>query len=101
MNKLIKAIKELFNDKWTDFELGSSQADLVESYVIKTIKETLKPEEELKEYHRKALDVAFQLMDDEQVGRWDYFMELPDNEFADWDIVKWEENHDKKIDETN
>ena len=50
-------------------------------------------------YHRKALDVAFQLMDDEQVGRWNYFMELPDNEFADWDIVTWEENYEDKMGE--
>tara|TARA_Y100000004_G_scaffold34341_1_gene36687 strand:- start:614 stop:919 length:306 start_codon:yes stop_codon:yes gene_type:complete len=96
---LIKAIRNMFENKWEYLELGSSQTDLVESYVIQTIRETLTPEEELKEYHRKALDVAFQLMDDEQVGRWNYFMELPDNEFADWDIVAWEENYEDKMEE--
>lgn len=40
--QLLKAIRKLFSDKWKYFELGSSQADLIESHVIKTIKETLK-----------------------------------------------------------
>ena len=40
--KLIKAIKKLFAEKWLYFELGSSQGDLVEAYVIKTIKDTIK-----------------------------------------------------------
>ena len=39
---LIKAIRKLFSDKWEYFELGSSQADLIEAHVIKTIKDTLK-----------------------------------------------------------
>jgi len=40
--ELIKAINKLFEDQWESMELGSSQADLVESRVIKTIKDTFK-----------------------------------------------------------
>jgi len=39
---LIANIKILFKDEWEYFELGSSQADLIEAHVIKTIKNTLK-----------------------------------------------------------
>ena len=38
--EVIKDIAKLFNDKWEDMELGSSQADLVESKVIKSINDT-------------------------------------------------------------
>jgi hemoglobin-like flavoprotein len=41
-NKLIQAVKKMFIDKHDYFELGSSQSDLIESHVIKTIKEVLK-----------------------------------------------------------
>ena len=37
-------IKKMFESKWEYMELGSSQTDLVESYVLKTIKETLERE---------------------------------------------------------
>jgi len=41
--KLIAAIRKLFDDEWNNsFELGSSQTDLIEAYVVLTIKETLK-----------------------------------------------------------
>ena len=40
--EVIKDIAKLFNDKWEDMELGSSQADLVESKVIKSINDTFK-----------------------------------------------------------
>jgi hypothetical protein len=40
--EVIKDMTKLFNDKWEDMELGSSQADLVESKVIKTINDTFK-----------------------------------------------------------
>ena len=40
--QLLKAIRKLFSDKWEHFELGSSQADLIEAHVIKEIKDTLK-----------------------------------------------------------
>ena len=43
--KLIKAINKLFEDQWESMELGSSQTDLVESRVIKTIKDTFKKED--------------------------------------------------------
>jgi len=43
--KIIKNIEKLFSEQWEYFELGSSQADLVESYVMKTIKDTFKKEE--------------------------------------------------------
>ena len=37
-------IMKMFQDKWEYLELGSSQADLVESYVLKTIWESLEKE---------------------------------------------------------
>ena len=40
--EVIKDIAKLFNDKWEDMELGSSQADLVEAKVIKSINDTFK-----------------------------------------------------------
>tara|TARA_A100001035_G_C27749066_1_gene485499 strand:- start:165 stop:368 length:204 start_codon:yes stop_codon:yes gene_type:complete len=40
--EIIKDVTKLFNDKWEDMELGSSQADLVESRVIKSINDTFK-----------------------------------------------------------
>ena len=39
---LIANIKILFKDEWEYFELGSSQADLIEAHVIKTIKQTIR-----------------------------------------------------------
>ena len=36
---LIKAIKKMFEENWTSLELGSSQADRVEAYVLATIKD--------------------------------------------------------------
>ena len=38
-NELIKAIQKMFEENWTSLELGSSQADRVEAYVLATIKE--------------------------------------------------------------
>ena len=38
---LIANIKILFQNEWEYFELGSSQADLIEAYVIKEIKRTI------------------------------------------------------------
>jgi len=40
--KLIKAINKLFQEQWESMELGSSQSDLVQAYVLKTIKDTFK-----------------------------------------------------------
>jgi hypothetical protein len=42
---LIANIKILFENKWEYFELGSSQSDLIEAHIIKTIKDTLKETE--------------------------------------------------------
>ncbi len=39
-----KDIVVMFEEEWEYLELGSSQADLVESYVLKTIKRTLERE---------------------------------------------------------
>jgi hypothetical protein len=41
---LIKAIKKMFDENWTSLELGSSQADRVEAYVLGTIKDVLQDE---------------------------------------------------------
>ena len=38
--EVIKDIAQLFIDQWEDMELGSSQSDLVESKVIKSINDT-------------------------------------------------------------
>ena len=38
--QLIQSISDLFANKWEDFELGSSQTDLIEAYVKKTIYDT-------------------------------------------------------------
>ena len=40
--EVIKDIAQLFIDQWEDMELGSSQSDLVESKVIKSINDTFK-----------------------------------------------------------
>ena len=45
-NELIKAIKKMFEENWTSLELGSSQTDRVEAYVLATIKEVFKEREE-------------------------------------------------------
>ena len=52
LKKIIKAIfsvvqkdiKKMFQEQWEYLELGSSQADLVESYVLKTIWKSLERE---------------------------------------------------------
>lgn len=43
-DKIIEAIEKLFENEWKDLELGSSQADLVEAHVKKTIKDTMREE---------------------------------------------------------
>jgi len=40
-NKIIEAIKKMFDSKWRTLELGSSQSDLVEAHVIHAVKEVL------------------------------------------------------------
>ena len=46
MQKLGKAIHNMFEENWKNFELGSKQADLVENYVLTTIVGVFKDEEE-------------------------------------------------------
>lgn len=40
-DKIVKAVEDMFAKNWESLELGSSQADLVESKVISTIKNAL------------------------------------------------------------
>ena len=46
LEKLGKAINNMFNENWQNFELGSKQAYKVEHYVIETIMDVFKEEEE-------------------------------------------------------
>tara|TARA_Y100000389_G_scaffold112590_1_gene109613 strand:+ start:988 stop:1143 length:156 start_codon:yes stop_codon:yes gene_type:complete len=46
LEKLGKAIHDMFNENWKNFELGSKQVDLVENYVLATIVDVFKEEEE-------------------------------------------------------
>lgn len=43
---LVKAIKKMFEENWTSLELGSSQADRVEAYVLGTIKDVFRERED-------------------------------------------------------
>ena len=45
-NELIKAMKKMFDENWKSLELGSSQADRVEAYVLGTIKDVFREREE-------------------------------------------------------
>lgn len=45
-NELIKAMKKMFDENWKSLELGSSQADRVEAYVLGTIKDVFKERED-------------------------------------------------------
>jgi hypothetical protein len=45
-NELVKAIKKMFDENWKSLELGSSQADRVEAYVLGTIKDVFKERED-------------------------------------------------------
>lgn len=59
---LIQAIKDMFENKWEYLELGSSQTDLVESYVIQAINDAwLEPKED------NSLSIALDIMTDRQV----------------------------------
>ena len=74
---LIKAIKKMFDENWTSLELGSSQADRVEAYVLGTIKDVL---QETKDIEKKVsmlhnqikdmdedLSIALDIMTDKEV----------------------------------
>ena len=49
-NKVIEAIKKLFDREWRNLELGSSQSDLVEAHVIKTVNEVFDDNHYSKEF---------------------------------------------------
>jgi len=59
--KIIKAVKDMFDNKWEYLELGSSQTDLVESYVIQAINDALEPKKD------NSLSIALDIMTDRQV----------------------------------
>jgi hypothetical protein len=42
MEALRSAIVDMFNEQWKHLELGSSQADRVEAYVLATIKDVFR-----------------------------------------------------------
>jgi hypothetical protein len=46
MEKLGKAIHNMFDENWRNFELGSKQSDLVENYVLATIVDVFEESEE-------------------------------------------------------
>jgi hypothetical protein len=59
---LIQAIRDMFENKWEYLELGSSQTDLVESYVIQAINDAWQePKED------NSLSIALDIMTDRQV----------------------------------
>jgi hypothetical protein len=73
---LVKAIKEMFEDNWTSLELGSSQADRVEAYVLGTIKDVFQEREDNIESNKlhnqirdmdEDLSIALDIMTDKQV----------------------------------
>ena len=73
---LVKAIKEMFADNWISLELGSSQADRVEAYVLGTIKDVFQEREdniEANKLHNQIRDmdedlsIALDIMTDKQV----------------------------------
>jgi hypothetical protein len=73
---LEKAIKEMFADNWISLELGSSQADRVEAYVLGTIKDVFQEREDNIEANKlhwqirdmdEDLSIALDIMTDKQV----------------------------------
>ena len=73
---LVKAIKKMFEDYWIDLELGSSQADRVEAYVLGTIKDVFQEREDNIEQNKlhnqirdmdEDLSIALDIMTDKQV----------------------------------
>lgn len=83
-NTLVKAIKKMFQENWTSLELGSSQADRVEAYVLKTIKDVFQENEadilpmvkKIDELHNEIgvldeeLSIALSLMTGKQKNEW-------------------------------
>jgi hypothetical protein len=75
-NTLVKAIKKMFQENWTSLELGSSQTDRVEAYVLGTIKDVFQEREdniEANKLHNQIedldedLSIALDIMTDKQV----------------------------------
>ncbi len=73
---LFKAIKKMFDENWKSLELGSSQADRVEAYVLGTIKDVFREREdniEANKLHNQIRDmdedlsIALDIMTDKQV----------------------------------
>lgn len=73
---LFKAIKKMFDENWKSLELGSSQADRVEAYVLGTIKDVFQEREdniEANKLHNQIRDmdedlsIALDMMTDKQV----------------------------------
>ncbi len=73
---LFKAIKKMFDENWKSLELGSSQADRVEAYVLGTIKDVFQEREdniEANKLHNQIRDmdedlsIALDIMTDKQV----------------------------------
>lgn len=78
---LVEAIKKMFGQNWTSLELGSSQADRVEAYVLRTIKdvfqdvlqETNDIEKKINMLHNQIKDmdedlsIALDIMTDKEV----------------------------------
>ncbi len=73
---LFKAIKKMFDENWESLELGSSQADRVEAYVLGTIKDVFREREdniEANKLHNQIRDmdedlsIALDIMTDKQV----------------------------------
>ncbi len=76
MEALRSAIVNMFNEHWQYLELGSSQADRVEAYVLKTIKDVFQEREdniEATKLHNQIRDMdedlstALDIMTDKQV----------------------------------
>ena len=55
--KIIEAIKKMFDREWNNLELGSSQSDLVEAHVINAVKEAL----DYKGYYSKEFKVKLSI----------------------------------------
>jgi hypothetical protein len=75
-NTLVKAIKKMFQENWTSLELGSSQTDRVEAYVLATIKDVFQEREDNIEANKshnqiedldEDLSIALDIMTDKQV----------------------------------
>jgi hemoglobin-like flavoprotein len=88
-NTLVKAIKKMFQENWTSLELGSSQTDRVEAYVLGTIKDVFQENEadilpmvkKINKLHNEIgvldeeLSIALNLMTGKQKNEWTRMIE--------------------------